>query len=483
MFSKKEGKRENDKTSKAEPSISIFKTFNPTQEGDFNQESLLLDIQEKSKKIITLHFDLTKKLNENEKTIEDLTFDLKTLQTQGKKQKDAREEVLFFKEKIRSLFEANINLRKDLEILQQNIAQKDQYISLLKKNYSSRIAHSEIDSLLQKAKNETEIELSNLKKDIEILKLDIKEKDKHISALKKQSVRRELTFFNKQNQEREEQLKKLELIIQNKDLKIKELSLRIKDLSKMDPEQIAGLQDNLLKTQNELLEIKQQNKKLELTNSHLNSLIKTSGTKILELKDTQKEFDNINKKFQEEQLIRKKAELANKILLGKINNLNSNFKRSKQIQLSTVELLKEKIKETTQYKFEIKKAQKALKILTDFNSKIGSEMSQSKQSFEALKNEHIQTVKNLVQKYEQDKKNESLQYNNILTKIKEALVQTLKSKTLLESDKQKMKEKLSELSNLKKEMAIKEEYYKQVILKMTRQEIEHRSQIEVLKKL
>jgi len=273
------------------------------------------------------------------------------------------------------------------------------------------------------------------------------------------------------------------LIIQNKDLKIKELSLRIKDLSKMDPEQIAGLQDNLLKTQNELLEIKQQNKKLELTNSHLNSLIKTSGTKILELKDTQKEFDNINKKFQEEQLIRKKAELANKILLGKINNLNSNFKRSKQIQLSTVELLKEKIKETTQYKFEIKKAQKALKILTDFNSKIGSEMSQSKQSFEALKNEHIQTVKNLVQKYEQDKKNESLQYNNILTKIKEALVQTLKSKTLLESDKQKMKEKLSELSNLKKEMAIKEEYYKQVILKMTRQEIEHRSQIEVLKKL
>ncbi len=213
------------------PLYSLSGTPDSRQHGTPNLPSPLLDenkddffeaLLSKSQKIVSMNYELGQKLSENERVIGDLEQDIEILRKRLSKEGSASRQVSDLKKKIYALAEQNSSLADDLRILKDGLARREQYLTILKREFSRRLSPRELQREKEKESAELRKKMGMMQSDISLLQADIEEKNRHINFLKRQLVSRQLTLFREEEQKMNAEIKELRSLLDAREKKLAE---------------------------------------------------------------------------------------------------------------------------------------------------------------------------------------------------------------------------------------------------------------------
>ena len=482
---KKEGENKKD-NSAVDFSIStsaslhsrIEETRNPARH--LKQDQLLKDILEKSHRIVGMNFELGQKLSENEKTIDDLSQDLEVLKSRLFEEQDTRKQLNELKRKIYVLAETNSNLTNDLRLLRESLVARDQYLAVLKKEFTKRLSPMDINKIRQKDSFELKLQADSLQENLTVLQNDVEEKNKHIGFLKRQLVGKQLTLFREEERKKNSEIEILSNELKEKENLILKLQGEMKKVSRMDFSDFEGLQKENSRLHGENSDLKSENLNVSGINDKMKTLLKKSAEKILEMetKISLISFENTKlKSIAEEQT---KIDLANKMLAKRAAEKEISATQSGKFLKRLQEELILKSNEIKLLRTGLENSRKMMLGLGGANKRIVFEAGNLKKQLEGTKQEDLAKIKEYQEMLIGAQKSLA-KYKGQVMKIKDSLGALLKNKVVSESEKQKLKAKLLEFSHVKDELLVKEQYYKQVIMSLTKKELEMSSELQVLK--
>ncbi len=219
---------------------------------------------------------------------------------------------------------------------------------------------------------------------------------------------------------------------------------------------------------------------LKKHNAKLAILVKKSAEKILNLEREASQLRAESAELSRKNEENSKLDTANRLLAKRSMQKEVSSAQTEKFMKRLKEELASKAGEIRTLRTALVSSGKAISVLQSGNRKIASQAIMFRQQLEESKNSEIERAKEYRETLLGAQKSAG-KYKDQIAKIKSSLGSLLKNKVVSEAEKQKLKAKLLELSSVKDELLIKEEYYKQVILSLTKKQLEMDSEIEVMK--
>ncbi len=473
-------KNKNDYTSPISQPIRP-KEYNRNPAYFLQDADLLSDIMLKSQKIVKVNNELSQKLFDNEKIIEDLGLYLEAFQKRIQQQQQSRKEMHVMKKKIAEMVATNMLFKKDLEILRNDLSEKNKYINLLKREFAkrktpeqfSREKDEEINSMAQK--------LARSQDDIKILNDDLASKEKHLSFLKRAAVKKQAMFFHDEILSFKERIDSLEKDLRNSNIRIMQLINMISSIMRMRPEEAARMKDEYFALRNQLpIMIKQREKDVG-EQEKLRKIVDTSAERLESLEAENQRLLKENSKLRSDIQYKDKEFKAGRAIMKSIPGLKLVLaERGKQAEQMT-KVIEDKEEKIDSMVKEMQISKIALKAAVQTARKMISEKNAMSRRLGTLSME----VNDIGQKYDQEVGKAKMDYEN---RLRDSIFEL---KTVLEAFKTRAENaekesliiyKRAQTSEIQiREYRLKEEYYRQLILRLTQKQLEVESQMEVLK--
>ena len=227
-----------------------------------NESGLLSDIALKSQRIIKMNFELTEKLNENERNIENLNEDLQVLYGRLQEHGKDKAKIQGLMQRINDLGLYAANLKHNIDLLRSNLENREKYINVLKRAYGSRASMPGTTAAQDREIKELREKSAMLQNNVQILRQDISVKKKHIDFLKNFARKKQVAFYSRQLRESTGSINELSGQLVESRKKNLELMEKVDSLSHNDrlrlqhKKEVEALKDRLLAEQEKNLALK-----------------------------------------------------------------------------------------------------------------------------------------------------------------------------------------------------------------------------------
>jgi chromosome segregation ATPase len=465
---------------KQDINLDISQDINPAEL--LPDSGLFSDIRIKSQKIINLNFDMAQRLSWNEDAIADLNQDLQSLQDRLGRFEEFRKKASLLAAKLGKLALMNAALRQDIEILKNDLDERDRYISFLKREVTKRHPLSEAYRQQRAEAAAMKEKIRSLQGNISILQQDISEKDNFLSFMRRTSVKKQAMLLKRELSARDEKIRQLSSELAALKSNNSELSASSKEFRGADAEEFNVLKSKLDSYQKEKDRLAEELERKNAMNDRLGLLIKDSAKSMI---STGKELEGLkaeNKRMHQLAGELGKAKAANKALAMALAEMKSGLSVREKEQAELGVRLKEKSSDFLRLKEESAKLEADLKVSEHANmllvrgmKKISEELKHARQDSRQIEADYKAKLKQAMQ----DSSSAAKEDKEIMKKI---IAEMLKKDASLESENNGFRKKIEALSQQHDDFSAKEKFYKQVILKMTENELSLKSELEALRK-